>query len=84
MIGNVEASFEQAEWMSNRITTKRVSESDRRVLAKAKKQEEKFISKGWRWFSITPTLKILVECDAEGNPTEKGKRQIKRKQEQFC
>lgn len=54
--------------------TSTVSDSDKKALAEAKKQERKQIKDGYRWFSITDKLKVLVPCNKDGKPTAKGQR----------
>ena len=51
-------------------------ERAQKALVKAKRQDEKKIANGHRWFTVSRRTKILVECDSSGKPTERGKRQL--------
>ena len=53
-----------------------VTEKDRQAALKADKKDARDIRHGYRWIRIDPRTKVLVECDKQGNPTEKGRRQI--------
>ena len=59
-------------WAKRKTST--VSDSDKRALEIAKKQERKQIKDGYRWFSITDKLKVLVPCNKDGKPTAKGQK----------
>ena len=58
-----------------------VTESDRKGLEKAHCYEKAMLKNGYRWYTIKSHTKILVECDNGGNPTQRGKQQIKRAQD---
>jgi hypothetical protein len=60
-----------------------VTEKDRIALERAKKMEAKEIKKGYRWYKIDNRTKILVECDKDGNPTERGLECIERYKSMF-
>lgn len=53
-------------------------DKDKTILSKAKRIEENEIEKGWRWVKINERTKVLVECDAKGKPTKRGKELIDR------
>lgn len=53
-----------------------VTEKDKCVLEKAKRQEQKKIKKGYRWIKINERNKIFVPCDKKGKPTKEGERKI--------
>ena len=53
-----------------------VSESDLRMLEKARKQEKEKSKQGYRWILACKNLKVFVPCDENGEPTDKGKRMI--------
>lgn len=57
---------------SNKI----VSESDLRMLEKARKQEKEKSKQGYRWISACKNLKVFVPCDEKGEPTDKGEKMI--------
>ena len=47
-----------------------------RALEKAKRLEHKRIAKGARYIHINERTKVLVDCDKDGQPTEKGRQQL--------
>ena len=53
-----------------------LSQRSQKALERAKKQEAKKMQAGYRYITINNRTKVLVECDADGNPTEKGLGQI--------
>ena len=55
-----------------------VTEKDKIALEKAKRMEKNDLRKGFRWYRVNPRTKILVECDAQGNPTKRGQESIDR------
>jgi len=65
----------ETNWVSQSASPT-VTESDRKGLEKAQKQEKKLLKHGYRWVKINDKLKIFVECDKKGHPTEKGQRVI--------
>jgi hypothetical protein len=52
-----------------------VSEKELKALEKAKTQERKKIENGWKYYVITPRLKVLVPFE-KGKPTADGVRMI--------
>ena len=48
----------------------------RHALERAKKQEKKKLSTGYKYITLNDRTRILVECDKDGNPTERGQRQL--------
>lgn len=60
-----------------------VTEKDIVALAKAKKQDEKKEKNGHKWFVINNRTKLLVECNANGQPTKRGLRQIETAKKSF-
>lgn len=70
----------ETNWVSQSASPT-VTESDSRGLEKAHRYEKAMLKKGYRWYTINSRTKILVECDKDGNPTQRGKQQIKRAQE---
>ena len=48
------------------------------ALEKAKKLEKKDMERGKRYVKVNGKMYVLVECDEEGNPTERGKEHIAR------
>lgn len=70
----------ETNWVSQSATSK-VTESDRKGLEQAHRYEKALLKNGYRWYTINPRTKILVECDKYGNLTKKGKQQIKMAQE---
>lgn len=63
---NVRFELEKAE----------VNEQSAKALRKAQNQEEACLKNGYRYFSVNGRTKIMVECDADGTPTERGQRVI--------
>lgn len=59
-------------WVNEKQT---VSERELKALEKAKSQEKKKIKDGWKYYVITPRLKVLVP-HKNGKPTEVGKKII--------
>lgn len=55
-----------------------VTEKDRAALEKAHKMEAKDIKHGYRWMKINDRTKALIECDDDGNPTQRGQQHIQR------
>ena len=56
---------------------KAVGEKELNALSKAKRQEERKIKKGWRYYRISNTFSILVPFDKrKGVPTDEGMRLI--------
>ena len=56
---------------------KAVGEKELSALKKAKRQEEKRLKKGWRYYRISNSFSILVPFDKrKGVPTEEGMRLI--------
>ena len=53
-----------------------VTERDRAAAARAERQDARDIKRGYRWIRVNPRTKALVECDANGEPTELGRKQI--------
>lgn len=47
-----------------------------RALEKAKRLEHKKIGKGFRYLHVNERTKVLVECDSNGEPTERGRQQL--------
>lgn len=47
-----------------------------RALEKAKAAESKKLKSGYRYIEVKPNMSILVECDANGEPTAKGREHI--------
>jgi hypothetical protein len=61
---------------------KTVGEKELNALSKAKRQEERKIKKGWRYYRISSTFSVLVPFDKrKGIPTEEGLRIIKMQKE---
>jgi hypothetical protein len=61
---------------------KAVGEKELNALSKAKRQEERKIKKGWRYYRINNTFSVLVPFDKrKGIPTEEGLRIIKMQKE---
>jgi hypothetical protein len=52
------------------------TETDRKVLSQAKLLEKKRKKDGWKYVNATPTIRVLVPCDEDGEPTEKGRQII--------
>lgn len=52
-------------------------EKAQKTLIKAQKQEMQKIKQGYRYIQATKQTRILVECDANGQPTAKGLEHIK-------
>lgn len=50
-----------------------VRERADRTLEKARRQEAKQLSQGYRYVHVSARTRILVECDGDGRPTEKGR-----------
>lgn len=48
------------------------------ALAKAKALEKRDLENGKRYFRVSQRTYILVECDKDGNPTERGRRSLER------
>lgn len=46
------------------------------ALEKAHAHERKQYKSGYRYIKINDRTKIMVECDADGNPTERGQKVI--------
>lgn len=42
------------------------------ALEKARKLETRRLKKGYRYIRVSPHTTLLIECDKDGNPTEKG------------
>lgn len=57
-----------------------VTEKDRKALEKAKEIEKDKLEQGYRYIKVNNRLQVLVPCDENGNPTEKGMAIIKEKQ----
>ena len=57
-----------------------VTETDRRMLSKAKEREKEQLKQGWQYVQISKTSKILVPFK-KGKPTKEGEEIIKRYQE---
>lgn len=56
---------------------KAVGDKELNALNKAKRQEEKKLKKGWRYYKVSNTVSVLVPFDKkEGVPTEEGWRMI--------
>ena len=53
-----------------------VTEKDIKALEKAKTKEKKNDKSGYRWIRVSPTTKIHVPCDENGEPTVEGVRRI--------
>lgn len=53
-----------------------VTETDKKMLAKAKRIEKVLEKKGWRWYNINQRTKMFVPCDKNGKPTKKGEEMI--------
>lgn len=47
-----------------------------RTLALAKRQEKKRLRIGWRYVQATPSCKIFIPCDRNGNPTTAGQKRL--------
>lgn len=47
-----------------------------KIITQANKTMEEKRAMGWRYVNATPTLKVFVPCDKNGNPTEEGKAKI--------
>ena len=71
----------ETNWSKKETGT--VKEYDIVGLERAKRYEKDLLKKGHRWIRINSRTKVLVECDADGKPTERGKRQIQMQQECF-
>lgn len=57
-------------------------EVDSKILAKVKAMERELISKrNYRWYKVKPTYMVLIPCDENGEPTEKGIEKIKKHKE---
>lgn len=65
----------ETNWITQRASSS-VTDTDRKALEKAQKQEKKLLKHGYRWVKINDKLKIFVECDKKGHPTEKGQHVI--------
>ena len=63
-----------SNWVSNNNGT--VTEADLKALARAKRIDARKEKNGHRWININDRIKVLVECDKNGKPTEKGMRTI--------
>lgn len=56
---------------------KAVGDKELNALNKAKRQEEKRLKNGWRYYKVSNSLSVLVPFDKkEGVPTEEGWRMI--------
>lgn len=51
-------------------------EKAKKALDKATQSEASLLSVGWKHVKVKRGLTILVPCDAEGSPTDNGKRII--------
>ena len=51
----------------------------RALIKRGHKEEEKKISDGWKYVSISPTFRILVPCDKNGKPTKEGMEKIEKR-----
>lgn len=61
---------------------KPVGEREIGALKKAKRQEERRIKKGWRYYKISNNTSVLVPFDKRKNaPTEEGMRLIEKQKE---
>lgn len=56
-------------------------EKDNKLLSKMRSMEKSLIRKGYRWYSIKDTYKVLIPCDEWGHPTEEGLRKIEKHKE---
>ena len=70
----------ETNWI-RRGANSNVTDSDIAALAKAKKREAELVRNGFRWIVINKRLKVLVECDKDGKPTEFGQKQIRKQME---
>lgn len=53
-----------------------ITETDRKVLLQAKLLEKKRKKDGWKYVNATPMIRVLVPCDDDGEPNEKGRQII--------
>lgn len=66
----------------NWATELRVStEEENKHLIRAKENERRLLRKGYRWYGITPTYKVLIPFGEDGQPTEEGFRKIEKHKE---
>lgn len=63
---------------SKEIVVSHVFESDKRILEKAKRKEQKQLNKGWKWYKVNDKLRVLIPFDKKGNITPQGKAIIER------
>lgn len=63
---------------SKEIVVSHVFESDKRILEKAKRKEQKQLNKGWKWYKVNDKLRVLIPFDKKGNITLQGKEIIER------
>ncbi len=58
---------------------------DKATLAKerALALTQKRIKEGWRYIRATPNTLVLVECDAQGQPTERGMEKLQKYKKRF-
>jgi len=49
---------------------------ERNAVLNARKLEDERLKQGWQYYPISKTMKILVPCDINGNPTKEGLRKI--------
>lgn len=64
--------------MSVRFEMEKIEDSKQTcaALEKAHSRERKQYKSGYRYIKINDRTKIMVECDADGNPTERGQKVI--------
>lgn len=62
---------------TKRIADEEIKEKkEKAVVVKARKLETERLKEGWKYHSISNTMKILVPCDKKGNPTKEGLKRI--------
>ena len=58
-----------------------VTESDRKLLEKAKRHERMLEKENWRWYKINNRIRVLVPFGEDGKPTPEGERIIAKQRE---
>lgn len=63
----------ETNWTSNK---NRVTDADKKALAKAKAMEAADTENGYKWVRLKAGLMVHVPCDENGDVTDKGRRII--------
>ena len=66
----------ESNWISQSISPI-VTESDRRGLDKAHKQEKELIKQGYKWYKLNALHRILIPFGDDGKPTKKALEKIR-------